>query len=264
MDIFGAQSHMKKLLAYVEKISKSDAHVYAKSRTRLKDLYDTCNHIEDLISSMLEDDMFEQSENEFAGLDVIENNSYSELDNKDKKLAFKLYCEILEQTSLSDLNIDKALDCSKLIWYWFNHRFILSKDTCPGFLYNMNNFPAWIQSIVLCYGKSIEELKDVEFTNDVRCWCDDLVTKGNNNYPLPVNVNIMLQSDCSNLTSVVLWDILMNNGYDSLCNKHPKEVYLSEDSIYNYCGKQDPSVLDDYVQYDHDPSILDRCNLGRR
>lgn len=263
MDIFGAQSHMKKLLAYVEKISESDARVYAKSRTRLKDLYDTCVHIESLISNILQDDMFEQSEDEFADLNKsVDDSSSISATNQDRKTAFKLYCEILHQTSVSSLLYSRSLDCAKLIWYWFNNRFILSKPTCPGFRYSMYKLPEWIGAIVLCYGRSIENNKDIEFIKDFRQWCDDLVDTGNNNYPLPYDVYSSIKSNNNcNLTAVVLWDMLLDGGYNILCNKSPEDIYLSEELLYEYCGKYDPSVLDEYSHYSKNPAILVRCNL---
>lgn len=285
MDIYSAQSHMKKLLSYVQDISESDRRVYSKSRYRLKEISNTCESVISMISDILKDEMFEDSDDEFAGLNnkdvssIVKNietdirtlpgskasiNSINTI--QDKKKAIMLYNEILKQVATCKLENSFASSCANSIWYWFDCRFIKSRRICPDFRYSIYQLPIWIRNIVLWYGKNIcmgtENIAEENF----RSWCENILEDSEpTRYPLPYEIYDVSNSgeDYVNLTSVVLWDMLLDGGYIALCNRQPSEMYLKEDLIYNYCGSIEPSVLDRYSNYKQNSDVLNICGLNR-
>lgn len=284
MDMYSAQSHVEKLLEYIKDISQSDRRMYSKSIKRLKDISDSCRCVVDTISDILEAQMFEDSEDEFVGLEDSELNSVvrdiqsdiqslpvtssNKLINQsaspqDKKKAFILYKEIFKQVADCNFEISAAGDCAKLLWYWFESRFIYSKECNPNFRYSMFQLPIWIRNIVIKYGYSIQENIEDEFTTEFRNWCDSLSEDPTNNYPLPYDIYDISNNpkDVVNLTSVVLWDILLDYGYITLCNRMPEKLYLREDTVYEFSGEINPGILDMYSDYKSYPQILQICKL---
>lgn len=276
MDIYSAQSHINKLLAYIKELHSSNRRMYSKSKTKLKDLSDTCVSIVDMISDILEDEMFTESYDEFSGLDYKEIQGIKAhmgdtllnmpkpvpVDNftaKDRKKAFAQYVTVLDEVAHKDIPSNRVDNCAKIIWYWFEHRFMLTNN----FRYSMKQLPIWIQFLVMSYGYSICQGQDSLFIEEMRQWCDKLLLS-DVPYPFPYEIYDKYKNPSksfANLTSVVMWDILLSSGYDKLCKGHPKELYFREDAVYNYCGKLNPSELDRYVHYSSDDTILSICNL---
>ena len=83
------------------------------------------------------------------------------------------------------------------------------------------------------------------------------------NYPLPYDIYDVSNNpkDIVNLTSVVLWDILLDYGYIALCNRVPERLYLREDIVYEFSGEINPGILDMYSNYKSYPEILQICKL---
>lgn len=285
MDIYGAQSHIKKLLSYVQDVSESDKQIYSKSKYKLREISDTCENIIEIIAEILKDQMFEESDNEFEGLgnndisntimnirnDIktlpINNVKPSDLTTiQDKKKAIMLYSEILKQVSLYKVDNIFASNCADMIWTWFNCRFLESRKVCPDFRYSIYQIPVWIRNIVLWYGHHIclgdDNAAYISFTD----WSNSILTDSSpSRYPLPYEIHDVSNTDSNyaNLPSVVLWDILLDSGYIALCNRTPSEMYLTEDSVYRYCGEMQPDVLNGYTNYKQDSSILKLCGLDR-
>lgn len=283
--MYSAQSHIEKLLEYIKDISQSDKRMYSKSIKRLQDISNSCKYVVDMISSILKDQMFEDSDDEFAGLEDSKLNSVvreirsdiqsipstdskipiqSSVSPQDKRKAFILYTEILKQVSECNFEIPAASNCAKLLWYWFDCRFISSKEYCPNFRYSMFQLPIWIRNIVIGYGYSIQQDTEESFTDNFRYWCDSIKSDSSVNYPLPYDIyNISNEpKEYINLTSVVLWDILLDYGYITLCNRLPEKLYLKEDIIYEFSGEINPGVLDMYSNYQSYPEILQICKLS--
>lgn len=283
MDMYSAQSHVEKLLEYIQEISQSDKRMYSKSIHRLQDIANNCKYVVDTISDILKDQMFEDSDDEFVGLEDSNLNSVvrdiqsdiqsipnsnnkvsvQSASSRDKKKAFVLYKEVFKQVASCEFEIPAASDCSKLLWYWFENRFVYSKETSPNFRYSMFQLPIWIRNIVICYGYSIQENTQEEFASSFRDWCDSLSNDPTNNYPLPYDIYDVSNNpkDVVNLTSVILWDILLDYGYISLCNRSPERLYLKEDIVYEFSGEVNPGVLDMYSNYKSYPEILQICKL---
>jgi elongation factor Tu len=70
-----------------------------------------------------------------------------------------------------------------------------------------------------------------------------------------------MNKEYANLTAVVLWDILLENGLDELCSIEPRDVYPRATEIWERVDKANADVLDLYINYKDDPSILELLNL---
>lgn len=283
MDIYTAEIQVNKLLNYVKDLSDSKPRMYQKSKDRLKELANTCNQVVLVIAEILQDEaLLNDQQDEFGGSGTSDFNSMLnsmedqilELRqflnapkpevlkerNNSKKLAINRYKYCLSSLSSSNILVEEAEDCSKLIWNWFETRFLSYSDT---FKYNMKRIPRWIRDIVILYGYHLECGTLAEYEKQFEEWISS-ITVGNNNYAVPYEVyqfDTEPTAEFATLSSVVIWDILLDYGLRDLCIDSSSELYPSEDCVYNLVGSLDSSVMDPYSNYMYDHSILDKCNL---
>ena len=185
-----------------------------------------------------------------------------------KRQILRTYKEVLRSVSTADFRYDSVYRCAKLLWDWFEARFV---KTVYGsdFKYNMKRFPIWIRDIVILYGKAVRDDEYVTFDAKFRVWVDTLTSAegANIRYAVPYSVyefeKSMRPEDMS-LEAVILWDILMDCGLSSLCTSVVDDYYLKEDAVYDLCSTLNPGVLDRYVNYVDHPEILSELRLGVR
>lgn len=299
MDIYSAEGHVQKLLTYVEDLQNSKPKMYATTKCRLRDLASTCQKIVHLISNILEQEILDESSNEFEqctdinvikSLDLMEREmvqlrkfvsgnqltavypksehssvSRQKISSSCRKRIISCY-----GSTLSDLTkscpYPVVSDCAKLLWNWFDCRFLQTSYPRSNFHYNIHRLPYWLCDIVIAYGKHIENGTQLQFIREFNSWCESLVVSGQSNkYAVPyeiyqIDTNLM-PSDMT-LAAVVLWDVLFDNGLDHLCIKDSVDVYLSEDMLYKRCSEISSNLLDDYRNYKDDISILYECKLA--
>lgn len=278
---------MDRLLSYLKTIEESRPYMYNKSKLRYKDLAATCREVVDVISSILQEDALYVDEEEFDSdfsKDIAtsvtdmqtelsrlasfvsskkKDSAEMNLTVKDKKEAIHNYATVLSSlasTSLSGCS-PAVSDCAKLLWYWFDIRFLQSAKYDPGFRYQVKRIPEWIYYIVVAYSVSIQNRTSDQFILRFHAWCNSLSGETKNRYAVPYEVyKISKSPECVNLTSVVLWDILLHVGLNKLCSA--KEPYLCETFIYDLCSKVNPSALDDYKDFRQYPDVLSISKLG--
>lgn len=177
-----------------------------------------------------------------------------------RKKVFAKYTSCLSQLPKSTLGYAFANRCAKLIWTWFETRFYI---TIPNstFKYSMRKFPEWIQGIVVMYGKAIHDNNVAQFERDFRVWIDSIInTDARNRYVVPYPVyQFCKKHDPGDLTldAVVLWDILLDCGLDTLCTNDKQDLYLDQYSVYNLCDSINSSVLENYADYANHPDIFE-------
>lgn len=304
MDIYSAESHVKKLLKYVEGVAESQSRMYEKSKVRLRDLAATCNQVVQVISGILQERILESDESEFDSSDSDNSSEVeglllsmqSELDqlkqfvscksgsapdaevsrynevnvpqpvdssSSAKKRAISRYGHILSTLASSEIGYPSVCRCAKLLWQWYDTRFIRSVKASPGtFRYSLKRLPQWVRDIVMLYGKSVSEGSESEFLNMFDQWCNDLLVSPHR-YAVPYEVyefDKELRPNDMTLASAVIWDILLDYGLRALC-EDSDEMYLSTNSVYALIGEHAPDVLDNYADYKYNPSVLRHCNL---
>lgn len=260
--------------------------MYQKSKDRLKELANTCNQVIVVISEILQDEALinDQQDDEFGGSEVTDLDSFldsveykiSELRqflnspkpihvttssaSTAKKRALFTYKHCLSSISNANIAVLEAEDCGRLLWKWFSTRFLESTES---FKYNMKKLPRWIRDIVLLYGYHLECGTLNDFLSSFNKWLIS-VSEDSNNYAVPYDVynfDKYPNPEMLTLSSVVIWDILLDYGLRDLCCDPSSELYPSEDCVYSFVSELNSSIMDPYSNYLYDKSILDKCNL---
>lgn len=187
----------------------------------------------------------------------------SNISTVDRKSAMSEYKTTLRKMSEKYIEFPQVADLCKLLHRWFETRFYTSmKVSSDVFRYNIRRIPSWISDIVAVYGSHVESDTCNDFIHSFYDWCDDLEVNSSR-YAVPYEV---YQFDVDtkkhiNLTSVVIWDILLDNGLSGLCKPEKAELYLTDELMYNLCMKYSPEQLDDYQNYKVDRSIIEKCKI---
>ena len=283
MDIYSAEIQVNKLLDYVKSLSDAKPRMYQKSKDRLKELASTCNQVVSVIAEILQDEALLSDQDEFGGSNVNDFNavlnsmedqitelrqflstprttSYdTDLNSTSaKKQAIYAYKHCLSSIAHSDIAVLEAEDCGKLLWDWFNSRFLASSDT---FKYNIKRIPGWIRDIILLYSYHFEDGTLNEFRSSFHTWIASI--SEDNNYAVPFEVysfNKKPDPKKMTLSAAVIWDVLMDYGLKDIC-KNSSELYPSEDCVESLISSLNSDVLDPYKHYMYDHSVLDTCHL---
>lgn len=292
MDIYTAEIQIKKLLKYVEDIQARSPNMYRKSKDRLRELASNCIQVVHVISDILEDQTLGVDDVEFSGhsnmsdiykmIDSMESevmkmkqfvgytsnsgssdNSKSVLTREGRIAILKTYHSVLEKCSSKSSGYIEVDNCMMMLWRWFDARFNKIKST--NFHYNLLNVPKWMVGIVSLYGKSVYDDSATSFSTQFTTWIDTLSSSDIRQYAVPYDVykfcSEPTESDVS-LSSLVIWDILTDSGYDELfhVDDYP-EYFPKEDDLYCLCAGKFPDVLDNYRDYKFDSSIISECKI---
>ena len=281
MDIKSAESQINKLLDYVKEIESKRPTMYKKSKDRLKGLSDSCMEVVHIIANILQEEELDFDEYEFSGSSKssirsmiesmekevanmksfigVDNDVGEKLDPSACKDIVRRYRNVVEYTAGIETGCYVVDDCADLIWKWFSTRFV---HYSRSFKYNVKNLKSWTIAIVLLYGKHHEMGDIISFKDEFDSWMSDVLS-GTNNYAVPYEVNLVannIDESCLTLSGIVIWDVLVDKGYNRLCSDSSK-VYPSEDEIYELYASKFPSILNQYRRYQFDESILDECRL---
>lgn len=290
MDIYSAETHVKKLLAYVEDLAGSGSKVYSKSRQKLKDVAETCNRVVELISTILQEEVLKTDADEFDSTPDIQStldsmqaqleqlkkftgapvdvpaskpssSNSSAISTVARKKAMKTYIDTLSKLSSADFSYQHAENCAKILWTWFDTRFI---KTVAGssFKYNMKRFPIWVRNFVILYGKAVRDGTYNSFEDSFQRWIEQLITTDvRDKYAVPYEIYELEKSlspqDLS-FAAVVIWDMLIDAGLSELCTSVKDDLYLDECCIYDLCSEMNPDILDNYSDYKVHPEILNK------
>ena len=299
MDIYIAKEHMDKLLTYVKNVADSKPRMYQKSKDRLRDIAGTCQKVIQIISEILQeeilDDCFEDnSDTDVRNSEILEMVSAmqseilhlkqfvsytcdnEELKNEvvplhisnnkrisveERKSAMSKYRGILKRLSETYIEFPQVSELCKLLHKWFETRFYSSMRVSKDFRYNIRRIPNWIEDSVVVYSNHVINDTWSEFSHEFYQWCDDL-NSSSCKFAVPYEVYEFDKEDDKrvSLTSVVIWDILLDAGLVEIC-QDDSELYLSESCIYDMCMSNNPSELDSYRNYKVDRTIIEDCKL---
>ena len=300
MDIYIAKEHMDKLLTYVKNVADSKPRMYQKSKDRLRDIAETCQKVVQIISEILQeeiledcyDDSSESNNSEILQmvLDMQEELLHlkqfvSYKDNEvcsasstqrvksneplvkrisidDRKFAMSKYRTVLKRISESYTEFPQVSELCKLLYRWFETRFYTSMKYNKDFRYNIRRIPVWISDIIIVYSNHLIKKDSDEFVHDFYSWCDDLLTDNSGKFAVPYEVYQFDKEERKTiyLNSVVIWDILLDLGLTELCNDSD-DLYVSESYMYDTCMQAHPEQLNNYRNYNIDPSVIDECGL---
>lgn len=198
-------------------------------------------------------------------IELVKNKdvNLSTISTVDRKSAMAEYKTTLHRLSEKYVEFPQVNDLCKLLNRWFETRFYTSMKVSSNiFRYNIRRIPSWICDIVAVYGKHIESDSCNDFIHSFYDWCDDLEVNPCK-YAVPYEV-YEFDTDTDkkiNLSSVVIWDIMLDMGLSNLCKPEKSELYLTDELMYNLCMKYSPEELDDYQNYKVDPSVVTKCNI---
>lgn len=283
MDIYSAESHVKKLLEYVQQLADTQPRMYEKSRERLRELASTCKEVVKVISDVLQEEALQADQSEFGRsndvADMLESmqgqlrelQSFvgspaipsSKLSSSAKRRAFRDYQTALCDLSNAEISNTYASDCAKLLWRWFHTRFVNNKSS--QFRYNIARFPNWVRDIVIAYGKAVADDAVLQFEAEFSGWIDE-IPASNIMFAVPkdiYSINSNPKPEDMSLEAVVIWDMLLDAGLSDLCVDAGSGLYPTSDCVYKMCGDLAPNLLDDYTRYSEDETVLTKCKLSQ-
>lgn len=195
---------------------------------------------------------------------------YRDIPRGDVAAIFSTYNRMLKNLADNDCGNNIANECANLIWKWYEARIITKYSHVPKFNYDMFRIRRIIHSIVIVFGYYHEKGKLDVFLNMFDTWFSELSISPRSHtwiapfevYDLERNLDVNFANSFANLTSVVLWDILLDNGLQALCDTKPhNEVYPRDDEIIDLISNTNDSILDPYVNYKENPEILKKLRL---
>lgn len=299
MDIYIAKQNMDKLLQYVEEVADAKPRMYQKSKDRWRDIANTCHQVLKTISEILQDEILEtdsdvshtsdnrevadiiaQVETELhqlkqfisyspspPGEQIKLDSNKSKLSTSARKVTMAKYREVLSNMVNKPSNNMYIFDIVNSLSKWFEIRFFQSYKFDSEFRYNIRRIPGWIYNIVIAYSKHIQSGTQDEFIHNFNKWCDDLLSPESHcKFAVPYEVFQIDKDDDKNslsLTAVVLWDMLVDSGLHELCISDENELYLTDTAIYDMCVTYNPTLLDNYVNYQLDSNVLELCGLSK-
>lgn len=187
-----------------------------------------------------------------------------QMSSTEKRTIVRKYGEVLQKAATFDCGVPQANKCAELLWRWYHYRIHTTYSNAPPFHYGVYRISKVLQALVLVYGYHVEHNSVEEFSQEFQSWAAKLGSDPQSNRLIaPWSVYQVERgtaaSDYANLTSVVMWDILSKTSLSELFNG--KEFYLSDSSLWDWVNELDPDILDEYVDYTRDPTILQSLNL---
>lgn len=252
-----------RLSNFTASIKNSDSRLYQSSIERLKQLnkilLESVSNISAILCEDISDENFEilsvKDDKDFE----VNSNKSSNITKQDRKSAIQNYYTVITNTTYTQYNSYNR--CKDLICAWFRTRFMSNDKT---FRYNIKNLPEWLKCFVCAYGSSLEAGKEFSFIDSVENWLKEVETEGSS-YVLPYNIfRLIHQSNESdaNLASMLLWNMLFNNGFCKFHQFQPSSLYPDSDDVYMWNENLNPSIIEKYVPVSEcSPELLKSCNI---
>lgn len=243
IDVKSAKAHLDKVKNYIIDIASSDKTIYSKTLSQIVDIQKCCQEISDVITR----DILEANSNSFS-------NDLTDIQR---------CMMILESMRSTQHSLDQLDECIEILHSWFSKRIVQLDPNTSSFRYRESQISNWIESIVIAYGNSVYDNTQTSFLSNFNTWCNSLSVK-DIKYPLPYCVHeqvIKVPSGNISLTSLVLWDMLWDNGFQQITRSSDSAIVIKSDMIYEKCLKYNPYVLTIYSRYDEDSSVLMDSNL---
>lgn len=301
MDLNSAIIHANKLLDWSKSISNSDSKMYDKTKQRYKNIAEICNQIAGIISDKLQTEVMQPKSNESESTsssdlqmqinflnekldamsalivqgDISNHPKVSEsvivksdkkINSAERKFIVKKYGETLQEVAKTDCGVSAANQCANIIWKWFDARIFTKYPNAPIFNYGIYRIKDIIYAIIITFGYHTEQGTQEKFLQNFDKWIETLSTYPNSNKwiaPYEVyKVERQMDKKYANLTAVVIFDILWDNGFATLCDVGEQHnANLNENKLYDKMSETNAVVLDKYDYYLHNESILELLNL---
>ena len=256
--------------------------MYEKSKARWRDISGLCMSISNELSDIVADellsddrgfdydteldsvmkDVLQSAQSNITNLCNLANISddVESITTAERKHIFQNYKLTLCVTK-SDSTYTAIDVCMMIIRDWFKRRFCGSQPT--GFHYNILNLSSWVYAHILAFGYYLESGQLIDYIQICSEWLSQ-VKSGMNTYPLPKQtmefVNTTAESAYT-LTATVLMDVLADKYLSNLLIKDKYNAYLDRYYIYDMCNEYHQQILDEYVDYKTDMSILTKLHL---
>ena len=279
MDIYTAKIAADKLLDFVRTYIASEPTMYQRTKVRYTELAETCSTVSKVITTYMDSPKRRgQAASELSNASSDTSSAVAVLDPPDasqpkpastptynNKQMFANYSAVLYRLSTRSTGYPVADDCTRILWDWFDTRFIKGKS--PKFCYNIKMMHKWLQTIVIVFGNHHRDGTLPEFINHMDSWCMSLLDSPDScTHAVPFQIHYAskhLSEVGVSLQSVVLWDILYDHGLKELCDCRPSEFYPSDDCVYSSCTEVSEESLNYYNNYKYDPAVLSRCQIHK-
>lgn len=290
-DIYTVENHIDYIIRFLEEKINSSATLYKPSKVRYETLIQKFNTAIKLTTRILQDNELVDTEefNDVSDVEQIYTNLLqltSKCENLEKLFEKSLgvtNTPVVEELTIEDkktilcqyqncinnlvMNVDSSSieylrECAYIIKQWFDARY---KAGELEFKYDVKTLPTWIVGIVVTYSQHIQTSTTQDFVLQFSEWMDHIdVNPMFSTYPVPYNIYTSTKNvivDKSALTTLVLWDLLYDNGFYllDLC-----KVPCAKDIIYTRflnLNNMPDSTLSLYKDYKKDNNILYKANL---
>ena len=237
-----AKAHAQKLLRYIEEVSAT--RPYSQTQSDLAEIHSTCNTIQRYITDTLI---------KCGSLQLIRPTDSAEKSTKsDRRTEVAKFGNILQDLAEMDLPFVEACRCARLLSTWYHHRFLNDRQAESSFRYNINHVKNWVQLIVLAYGHSIAHNEESSFIESFNTWCKSLDDPSTSNYPLPYSIYQFqknLTEDKMTGVSLVLWDVLMDYGLQSMSASNYSHIYFTSNDLLDQCQEVCPRIAHWHTHY---------------
>lgn len=271
-EMYPIESWISKSLDRVTAISDSDPTLYEPTKERYRLIASNCLAIVNVISSMLEEDLIScTSIEDDPILHIYETvDKLAESISKDSrssiahsKLAKSSYKDCIKRLAEKSFTNADVNGCSQFLYEWFNNRFCSYADGVR-FRYDILKVPEWIAGMTLLYCKHLVQHTLDSLETTMAKWYKDIRDPDNkcSTFAIPYEAFQLLSGKDTSiyLDSLVMWDILLDEGLSSSCSMLPCEYQIQPKLMLNIASQLNlDSLLNSYSDYTLDPSVLDRC-----
>ena len=192
------------------------------------------------------------------------SSSKDKLSSSQCKNIIHKYAKTIDNARLACNNI-YAKECCQLINDWFEGRFL---EQNKDFRYNPKHIGKWIQAIVIGYGKALHDGEQAVkyYTSHIYKWIDKI---HDNNIPfvLPYDIYQLTKGIPKKYVvndTLILWDMLLNAGYDDICARGDDEIYISDYALLEAFQKVNLNIGNNTFYYINEPDKLSQFWWGRK
>lgn len=152
-----------------------------------------------------------------------------------------------------------------VLYRWYYNRMIVDNNSKRGWKrlnYNTEWINEWICMFVMCFGYKHENDEEDAFIDECNHWIDSLgkdkdITE---KYKYPQSVGTVTKlirekhgKKYCTMSAWILWDMLLDHGYEELCWKHKQFRDAPRSDIMDkYMEKYNPELADSYIGADNE------------
>lgn len=207
--------------------------------------------------------------------DISENVDTSRtlpvLSHKQKSLVNQNYKTVLSDLDVIPEEYQAIRRCGSMISDWFYGRIIKKHPGVPNITYDVRKYKNIIHSFVILYGHYMETGYQEDFENRLVEWLKTVDSNPVKNrwiapyeiFKLHTNLD-NLNAKYANVTSVVIWDILVDTILKPLLELDDNGCYITEGDMWKIMSNCNIGVLDTYKNHNDDINILYDLGLSAK